>query len=131
MGQITHLDKGNSLRPRARLLISSQCQSQVSTDPIALCCTSSFFFCFLGPHPQRMEVPKLEVKSELQLPATASATATPVPSQSSTSIHHNSWQHQIPDSPNEARNQIHLMVPSQIHFHCAMMGTPTVLLFDA
>ena len=24
-----------------------------------------FFFCFLGPHPQHMEVPRLGVKSEL------------------------------------------------------------------
>ena len=26
-----------------------------------------FFFSFLGPHPQHMEVPRLGVKSELQL----------------------------------------------------------------
>ena len=37
-----------------------------------------FFFVFLGP--QHMEVPRLEVKSELQLPACATATATPGPS---------------------------------------------------
>ena len=30
---------------------------------------------FLGPHLQHMEVPRLGVKSELQLPAYASATA--------------------------------------------------------
>ena len=33
------------------------------------------FFCFLGPHPWYMEVPKLRVKLELQLPAYATATA--------------------------------------------------------
>ena len=27
-----------------------------------------FHFCFLGPHPQHMEVPRLEVELELQLP---------------------------------------------------------------
>ena len=27
------------------------------------------FFCFLGPHPRHMEVPRLGVESELQLPA--------------------------------------------------------------
>ena len=27
-----------------------------------------FYFCFLGPHPQHMEVPRLGVKLELQLP---------------------------------------------------------------
>ena len=37
-----------------------------------------YFFClsvFLGPHPRHIEVPRLEVKSELQLPAYATATA--------------------------------------------------------
>ena len=36
---------------------------------------SSLFFVFLGPHPQHMEVPRLEVKSELQLPAYTTAIA--------------------------------------------------------
>ena len=33
-----------------------------------------FFFVFLGPHPWHMEVPRLGVKCELQLPAYATAT---------------------------------------------------------
>ena len=33
------------------------------------------FFVFLGPHPQHMEVPRLEVESELQLPAYTTANA--------------------------------------------------------
>ena len=33
-------------------------------------------FVFLGPHPQRMEVPRLGVKSERYLPAYTTATAT-------------------------------------------------------
>ena len=39
------------------------------------------YFLFLGPHPQRMEVPRLGVQSELQLPAYTTATATqdPIP----------------------------------------------------
>ena len=36
-----------------------------------------FFFFFLGPHLQHMEVPWLEVKSELQLPDYGTATAMP------------------------------------------------------
>ena len=36
-----------------------------------------FFFCFLGLHPQHMEVSRLQVKSELQLLATATATQDP------------------------------------------------------
>ena len=37
-----------------------------------------FFFCLLGLHLQHMEVPRLEVKLELQLPAFATATATEI-----------------------------------------------------
>ena len=37
-------------------------------------------FFFLGPHPQHMEVLRLGVESEPQLPASTIATATPEPS---------------------------------------------------
>ena len=33
-------------------------------------------FCFLGPYPRHMEVPRLGVEAELQLPAYITATAT-------------------------------------------------------
>ena len=36
-----------------------------------------YFFVFLGPHLQHVEVPRLRVQSKLQLPAYATATATP------------------------------------------------------
>ena len=36
-----------------------------------------FFFCLLGPHPRHMEVPRVGVKSELQLPAYTTATLDP------------------------------------------------------
>ena len=36
-----------------------------------------FIFCFLGSHSRHMEVPRLGVQSELQLPAYPRATATP------------------------------------------------------
>ena len=49
------------------------------------------FFCFLGPHMQHVEVPRLGVKSELQLPASATATATLDPSLVC-SVHHSSQQ---------------------------------------
>ena len=39
-----------------------------------------FFFVFLGPPQRHIEVPRLGVKSELQLPAYTSATAAPDPS---------------------------------------------------
>ena len=35
-----------------------------------------WLFVFLGPHPQHMEVPRLGVERELQLPAYTTATAT-------------------------------------------------------
>ena len=37
-----------------------------------------FSFCFLGPHSWHMEVPRLRVESELQLPAYTTATATQI-----------------------------------------------------
>ena len=71
-----------------------------------------------------MEVPRLEVESELQLPATATATAMQDPSRVA-DLHHSSRQCWIPDPlGSEAREQTHiLMVISRIHFHCAMTGT--------
>ena len=43
--------------------------------PYRLSSSSSFFFGFLGLYPRYMEVPRLGVKSELQLPAYTTATA--------------------------------------------------------
>ena len=54
--------------------------------------TLCFIFCllsFLGPHPQHMEVPRLGVQSELQLPAYARAMTTPDPSHVC-NLHHSS-----------------------------------------
>ena len=49
---------------------------------------------FLGPHQWHIEVPRLEVKSELQLPAYTTATATWDPSHIC-NLYHSSWQCQI------------------------------------
>ena len=48
-----------------------------------------------------MEVPRLEVKSELQLPAYTTATSKQDPSQVF-DLHHSSWQRQILNPPSEA-----------------------------
>ena len=56
---------------------------------------------FLGPHLQHMAVPRLRVKSELQLPATA--TAMPGPS-CVCYLHHSSQQRQILNPLSEARD---------------------------
>ena len=60
---------------------------------------SFFFFCFLGPHPRHMEVPRLGVQSELELLAYTTVTATRDPSH----ICDNLQQHWILDPLGEAR----------------------------
>ena len=88
-----------------------------------------FIFCFLGPHPQHMEVPRLGVHLELLLLAYPTARAMPDPS-CICELHHSSWQHRICNPPSEARDETcNLMVPSQIRFHCVMTGTLHTVCF--
>ena len=66
-----------------------------------------------------MEVPRLGVKLELQLPAYTTATAMQDPSHVF-DLHHNSGQRWIPNLPSEARNRtLILMDTSWILFRCA------------
>ena len=54
------------------------------------------------------------------------AKLTPQPPDSSyiCDLHHSSWRHRILNPVSEVRDRTcNLMVPSQIHFYCAMMGT--------
>ena len=75
-----------------------------------------------------MEVPRLEVKSELQLLAYATATQGP---SCICGLHHSSWQCQTLNPLSEVRDQTrNLMAPSQIHFHCTTTGTPPGQVFD-
>ena len=60
--------------------------------------------CFLWPHPQHMEVPRLVTESELQLAAYSTATATPNPSRIY-DLYHSSRQCQILNPLGEARDQ--------------------------
>ena len=53
-----------------------------------------FVFAFLGLNPQHMEVPRIGVKSELQLPAYTTATAMQDPS-CICDLHHSSQECQI------------------------------------
>jgi len=76
----------------------------------------SFFFfpCFLGLHLQHMEVPRLGVKSELQLLPYTMATTTWDLSHIC-SRHHCSWQCQILNPLSKAKDRTHiLMDPSQV-----------------
>ena len=71
-----------------------------------------------------MEIPRLGVQSELQLLTYTIATATPDPSLVC-NLPHSSQQHWILKPLSQARGwTCNLMVPGQIHFHCATSGTP-------
>ena len=79
----------------------------------------SFFFCLFRPHLRHMDVPRLGVKSELQLPAYTTATATSDLS-FIFNLHYNSQQCQIFNPLTESRKWTrNLMVTSRIHFHFA------------
>ena len=71
-----------------------------------------------------MEAPRLGVQSDLQLLAYATAIAMQDLSHVN-NLYHSSWQCQILNPLNVGRDQpFNLMVPSQIRFLCATMGTP-------
>ena len=63
---------------------------------------------FLGPLLQHMEVPRLGVESELQLPASTTATATQDPSRVC-DLGCDLQQHQILNPLSEATDQIHIL----------------------
>ena len=64
-----------------------------------------FSFFFLGPYSRHMEVPRLGVGSELQLPAYTATTAMP-----DLSLYHSSWQRQILNPLSQARDQTSISV---------------------
>jgi len=85
-----------------------------------------FYFCFLGPHAWHMEVPRIGIKSELQLQLLAydTPTATPDPSHIC-NLHHSSQQHWILKPLSEASNQNWVLTDtSRVHYHWARMATP-------
>ena len=98
---------------------------QASIHSSARCPIFFFFslsFVLLGPHQWHMEVPRLRVQSELQLPAYTTAMAIPDLSRIC-DLHHSSWQRWILNPLSETRNRTrNLMVPSWIRFHCATTG---------
>ena len=71
-----------------------------------------------------MEVPRLVVELELQLPAYATATATWDLSHVY-DLYHSSWQHRVLNALSKARDRtLVLMDASQICFRCTTTGTP-------
>ena len=84
-----------------------------------------FVYLFLGPHLQHMEVPRLGVKSKLQLLACTTAMQDPTCSATCTTTHVNIRS--LTTDPT-----LILMDPCKVRFHWARTGTqknPTWLLF--
>ena len=67
------------------------------------------FFLFFGPHLQHTRVPRLWVKSELQLQAYTTATATPDPSHIC-NVCCSLQPHRILNPPSKARDQSHILM---------------------
>ena len=83
-----------------------------------------FCFCFLGPQVQPMEVPRLEVESDLQPPAYTIATAT-WDLRRICDLHHSSRQCQILNPLSKAWDRTHnLMDISWVLSAEPLLGTP-------
>ena len=87
------------------------------------------FVCFLGLHLQHIEVPRLGVEPELQLPTYLTATAMP-DLRHICELCHSSRQHQILNPLSEAKDQTCILTDtSQIRFCWAITGTPQIAIF--
>ena len=74
-----------------------------------------------------MEIPRLGVESELQLPAHTRVTAMQDPSHVCDLHWRMVGNAMILNPLSEARDRAHiLMDPSWVHYHWAMLGTPIV-----
>ena len=102
----------------------------VSVHKLDNCFFTFFFFlsfCLLELHLWHMEVLRLGVKAELQLPTYTTATAMPDLS-CICNLYHGSQQHRILNPLSEARDPTCiLMDTSRICFHCDTTGTPNKL----
>ena len=80
---------------------------------IVLFLYSTYFFFFLQLHLQHIEVPRLGVKSELQLQACTTATTPPNLSHIF-DLGHNLQQHQILNTLRETRDQMHILTDTML-----------------
>ena len=94
--------------------------------PHCLSFSSFFFFSFFWPHLWHMEIPRLEIKSELQLPTYATATATG-DLRCICDLHHSSRQHWILNPLSEARPTSSWILVG-FSDHWAPTGTPKTSL---
>ena len=76
---------------------------------VDICLFFFFLFFFLGLHVQHMEVPRIGVKSELQLLACNTATAA-MDLSYICDLHHSSRQRQILNPMSDARYQTHILI---------------------
>ena len=100
-------------------------QQYINTEVVPKFCVLGFFLfvCFFRAHLQHMEVPRLGVKSEIQLPAYTTATATQNLNHVC-HLYHSLRQHQILNPLSRARDQTCiLMDTSWIHYHWVTLGT--------
>ena len=87
--------------------------------PLKICNNIFFFFflVFLGVHLWHMEVTRLGVKSELQLPAYTTAKTMQDPS-CICNLHHSSRQHQILYPLRDARDRTHVFMDTNwVRYH--------------
>jgi len=80
-------------------------------------CTCVVCMYFLGPHLWHMEVPRLGVELELQLPAYSTPTATRDLSHIC-DLHHSSHQCRILNSLSEARDRTCILMDTSRVHHC-------------
>ena len=69
-----------------------------------------FYICFLGLHLCHMEVPRLGVQLELQLPPDATATVMLWNLSRICNLYHSSWQCRILNTLSEARDPTHVLM---------------------
>ena len=74
-----------------------------------------FYYFFLWPHLCHMEVPRLGVEGELQLPACTTDTARQDLSHIC-DLHHSFQQHRIPNPLSEARDQTRILMDIMLGF---------------
>ena len=122
-------------RDRTPATVTTQATAMTCWILNLLCCKRTLIYLFiylptLGLHPWHMEVPRLGVELELQLPDCATATATLDPSHIR-SLCRNSWQRWILTPLSRARNQACFLTDtSPVRYHWATVGTPSLFFIE-
>ena len=110
-----HLTNGEFLANKKVQILDSKIKTSVNSS--APNGPHILFFVFLGPYPWHMEVPRLGVESELQLPTYTTATAM----QDLNRVcnpHCSSWQPWILNPLSDAREQIHILMNTSTVCYC-------------